>query len=289
MSDDWRRYHIAIDLDDDDDSRVQVLRMVERHRGLVDVLELGCSGGSTTEVLQQWGHRVVGVEYDPAAARAAAEFAVDVVVGDLDDPTTLDSLGDRRFDIVLAADVLEHLRHPLACLTAAVDRLRPGGVVVLSIPNIAHGDIRLALLDGRFEYTDVGLLDRTHISHFTDQSLRQLIADAGLVATRWHRLRRIIGCTEVRRGSTALDWARMVLDGDPEAMTYQWIVECRRAADAPDHDDGDVPVVAPLIERINHVAHFMVPPPPPPPPPGVRESIRLLRDAIGRRFGRGSH
>lgn len=281
MSDDWRRYDDSIDLSVDDDSRVQVLRSVERHPGLDDILELGCSTGRTSEVLRHWGRRVVGIEFDATAAAEARQHADEVIVGDLDDRDTLGRLGDRTFDMVLAADVLEHLRDPLGCLRDAVTRLRPGGVVVLSIPNVAHGDIRLALLEGRFEYTDVGLLDRTHISLFTIQSLRALITDAGLVAVNWHRIRRIMGNTEVRRGSSALDWARMVLDGDPEAMTYQWVVECRRASEAHAAVDDFAHEPAPLLDRVQHVARFMAPPPQ---QPGVRAAVRQLLAAV---FGRG--
>ena len=82
------------------------------------------------------------------------------------------------------ADVLEHLVDPLRVMTALNRMLARGGLVVISIPNIAHLWIRLSLLMGRFEYTDRGLLDRTHLRFFTYRSLRSLITDAGLCIVR---------------------------------------------------------------------------------------------------------
>lgn len=85
-----------------------------------------------------------------------------------------------RFDAIVYGDVLEHLADPLGALTVLNRRLEPGGMVVISIPNVAHLWIRLSLLLGRFEYADRGILDRTHLRFFTEKTLRRLLADAEL-------------------------------------------------------------------------------------------------------------
>jgi len=86
-----------------------------------------------------------------------------VIVGDLNVGTLWQELDGEQFDVVTFGDVLEHLLEPLDALRAAVRHLKPSGFVVISVPNIAHGDVRIALLLGTFPYRETGLLDRTHV------------------------------------------------------------------------------------------------------------------------------
>ena len=98
------------------------------------------------------------MEIDPLAAQRAEDSADRVVVGNVDSPGLWDLVDDESFDVVTFGDVLEHLRDPLAVLRMAVAKLKPTGFIVTSLPNVAHGDVRLSLLRGSFEYRDTGLL-----------------------------------------------------------------------------------------------------------------------------------
>ncbi len=140
------------------------------------VLELGCATGSTTKVLQERGCRVVGIEIDADAAQIAEQFCERVIVADLDLLDIDEALGDDTFDVIIAADVLEHLRNPLRVMTACLEHLRDEGEVLLSIPNIAHADARLALLRGDFDYQWCGILDETHMRFFTRRTLETFLA-----------------------------------------------------------------------------------------------------------------
>src|SRR4029077_8375176 len=93
---------------------------------------------------------------EPEAARAASRT---VVVGSVEDPATIERVADGAYDAIVLADVVEHLRHPEEALRTRVPKLRAGGRIVLSVPNVAHWSVRLGLLRGRFRYADVGLLD----------------------------------------------------------------------------------------------------------------------------------
>ena len=84
------------------------------------------------------------------------------------------------YDAILFLDVLEHLRDPDGVLRAARDWLRPGGRVLCSLPNVAHWRVRLALARGRFDYTENGLMDATHLRWFTRRTARELLTRAGL-------------------------------------------------------------------------------------------------------------
>lgn len=85
----------------------------------------------------------------------------------------------QEFDYILFADVLEHLRDPEAVLKRALPSLKAGGKVIVSVPNIANLVMRLSLLAGRFDYTERGILDRTHLRFFTLANLKRMIANCG--------------------------------------------------------------------------------------------------------------
>src|SRR5881396_3893714 len=162
------RYHAQIDLSQKNTSHAQLIRLTGRNK---DVLEVGPATGYVTKLLQQRGCRVWCVEIDPDAAKIAAEFCQQMVVDNVETMDLKSTFPQQRFDVVTFGDVLEHLIDPLGVLVRVKEVLKPGGYVVASVPNIAHGSIRLSLLAGRFDYLEKGLLDRTHLRFFTMESL----------------------------------------------------------------------------------------------------------------------
>ena len=97
-------------------------------------------------MLRDRGCAIVGIELEPGAAAAAAVHCERMVVGDLDALDLDAELGEDRFDVIVAADVLEHLKDPAGTLGRLRPFLAPGGYFVISLPNVAHADVRLALL-----------------------------------------------------------------------------------------------------------------------------------------------
>jgi 2-polyprenyl-3-methyl-5-hydroxy-6-metoxy-1,4-benzoquinol methylase len=188
------------------------------------VLELGCAGGHVTRALNKQGCRVTGIEIDPEAAMRARAFAEEILTADLCDVSWADKLEPEDFDVVLAADVLEHLTDPLRVLRACRSVLKPTGSLVVSLPNVAHADVRLALLQGEFDYRPWGLLDDSHLRFFTKQSAVDLLLAAGFVPTE---MRRVI--TPVFNSELQIDRegvSQSVVDEvlqDPEAETYQFV------------------------------------------------------------------
>lgn len=104
------------------------------------------------------------------------------LVADLDDLPA-----EERFDTVLLLDVLEHVVNPEPLLSSAVVRLKPGGHLLVSVPNIAHIAIRLTLLAGFFPRMAKGPLDRTHLHFFTRTTIRSLLASCSdlEIVTEW--------------------------------------------------------------------------------------------------------
>ncbi|MDX6716765.1 MAG: hypothetical protein QOH30_3323 [Baekduia sp.] len=155
------------------------------------VLDVGCATGYLAAELARRGCTVVGVEFDQVAAQQARAFCREVVVGDLESEAVradvqravTDAGG---VDTVICADVLEHLRDPWAVLAWLRTLLDPGGRAIVSVPNIAHWTVRRALLRGRFDYADFGLLDRTHLRFFTRASATELAHRAGFAVRAEH-------------------------------------------------------------------------------------------------------
>ena len=190
------------------------------------VLEFGCATGYMSEVLSSRRKcSVIGIELSAVAAEAARVHCEKVVAGDAESLDLDEALGADRFDVVLFADVLEHLRDPAALLRRVRPFLAEGGSIIASVPNIAHGSVRLALLRGEFRYRELGLLDNTHLRFFTRESLQDMFEGAGYLITEWLRQRFPIDQTEIAvPQDPALDPARRMLAEDPEATTYQFVI-----------------------------------------------------------------
>src|SRR5215467_730296 len=116
------------------------------------VLELGCGAGHMSRALRDQGCTVVGIEIHPEAAQKAASICERVIVEDLDYLPFERELGADRFDVVVAADVLEHLKDPLFILRTLKKFVLPQGYVVISVPNVAPISVRLALHSGKLPY-----------------------------------------------------------------------------------------------------------------------------------------
>lgn len=153
------------------------------------VLDVGCGAGATLHWLKQTGRcRVgVGIEMMESAAAIARTRADQVIVGDAN-LLVASALDAASFDVVLCLDVLEHLVDPWAFVAKLPRLLKPGGLVIASLPNVRHLRVVLPLLlAGRWRYESSGLLDRTHLRFFTRESALELLAGGGLKVQRWER------------------------------------------------------------------------------------------------------
>ncbi|WP_321474754.1 bifunctional glycosyltransferase/class I SAM-dependent methyltransferase [uncultured Paludibaculum sp.] len=147
-----------------------------------DILDIGCGHGYFASKLKENGHRVTGIDFleTPANLDALEDYRqMDLDTGDI---STV--VGDRRYDYVLLLDVLEHLRDPERLLREATKALRPGGRIIVSVPNVANITVRLQLLAGRFDYAPRGILDSTHLRFYTRRTARRMMEDCGLKSVR---------------------------------------------------------------------------------------------------------
>lgn len=165
------------------------LGLIERVLSGSTVLELGASTGYMSLALRSKSCHVTAVECDREALTILNERADETHYGDLEDPESLRYLEDRQFDVILLADVLEHLREPKRTLQLCRQWLAPKGTILVSMPNVAFWRVRLNLACGRWEMTPNGILDETHLRFFTRSTAERMFGDAGYMvvesATVW--------------------------------------------------------------------------------------------------------
>lgn len=147
-------------------------------------LEVGCGAGAFAAnlkaVREEAGSplEVWGVEMDSAAAEQAVRLLDKVLLGDV--ASVLPDLPVGHFDVIILNDVIEHVLEPGSLLESLRPLLKPGGHLVASIPNVRYffNVVNLAV-HGRWDYTDEGILDRTHLRFFTRSSMIGLLTGCG--------------------------------------------------------------------------------------------------------------
>ncbi len=185
------------------------------------MLDLGCATGTTGEALKRrQPATVVGIELEPAYAREAAARLDEVITGDVEltAPTG-------TFDVLIAADVLEHLKDPWTALRRYAALLEPGGTAVVSLPNVGHWSTYAHLARGSWPRRPEGIFDATHLRWFTLRDARELLLQAGLEPNRVVRRGWVL-----TRGSRldALAPPLLRVPGVRTLVTFQYILAARR-------------------------------------------------------------
>ena len=232
------KYDFALDMEADNSNSL-ILRNVARGS---EVLETACAHGRMTRYLRETLEcRVTVVEYDAEAGASAAKFAADSrhigpQLGDLEKGPWYDTLKKegRSFDVIVMADVLEHLSDPAKLLSRAKDLLKPGGSIWISVPNFTHNAVLIEMLNGRFDYRDVGLLDSTHVHFFSGVSLEAMVRGAGLSVVK--RLDPVLKVkrTEIKNSYRDVPWyVALYLKLRKGGEAYQFVWELKAKTGSP--------------------------------------------------------
>ncbi|HET6511950.1 MAG TPA: class I SAM-dependent methyltransferase [Candidatus Kapabacteria bacterium] len=173
-------YDFPVKIDDPVNSHGIQLRLLQDQGSRV--LDVGChSGMMGSFIKERYGSTVVGIDYDEGALNVAGTRLDAVYRTDLESADWAAMLLEREapFDVAIFGDVLEHVRYPEEVLRETKRLLKPGGKVIVSLPNVANLRVRLGLLRGNFRYADSGILDRTHLRFFTMETAHELLDKAG--------------------------------------------------------------------------------------------------------------
>lgn len=224
-------YKVALDADS---GPARVVRIVGEDKR---VLEIGAGPGSITKLLTSVSNcRVTALDIDAESVKKLAPYCEQAYQADLNNaawPEILDR--EKKFEVLVAADVLEHVYEPLVVLKTMKGFLNEDGYMVISLPHAGHSVIHACLLEEDFEYGDSGLLDRTHIRFFGIKNIQKLFEDAGLKIVHAEFVVRNPEHTEFsKRWARTSQELRSVLARNPFGLVYQVIVKA-----VPDDASGE--------------------------------------------------
>ena len=216
-------YQVKLDADS---GPARVVRMVGESKR---VLEIGAGPGSITKLLTHVSKcKVTALDIDAEAIKRLSPHCERAYQADLNNSSWVDVLrGDEgKFEILVAADVLEHVYEPLVVLKTMGLFLDSNGYMVVSLPHVGHSVIHACLLDENFDYQDFGLLDRTHIRFFGIKNIQKLFENAGMKIVHAEFVVRNPEHTEFsKQWAKTSDDLRTVLAKNPFGLVYQVIVK----------------------------------------------------------------
>jgi 2-polyprenyl-3-methyl-5-hydroxy-6-metoxy-1,4-benzoquinol methylase len=194
------------------------------------ILDVGCGVGKTGQYLREKGFKeIFGVEINTNAGQQAKSFYKEVIIGDIEK----DVLPFNRsfFDCILYGDVLEHLIDPWKVLRSHREILKDDGIIICSIPNIRYYKIlKPLILNGRWEYVDLGILDRTHLRFFTLKTIEDMFRETG------YEIKKLI--KKKRCSKTMKLINRLVFNGLIDFLVLQYRIVGIKTSGIPNVDEG---------------------------------------------------
>lgn len=209
--------------------RTDLIELMDKENKPCRILEVGCGCGTTLLRIRYMNPQaeIYGVELCQGSAKIAAKLmpvsAENIETMELKFP-------ENYFDYIIFGDVLEHLQNPWQVLEKMKCYLKADGYFLASIPNIAHYSILYDLLNGKWQYQEAGILDKTHLRFFTWQTIIDMFQGAGykIVDKRFKR----IGVSDADRKSHE-EFVNSIVKTYPmvsreEIMAYQYLVKAAK-------------------------------------------------------------
>jgi glycosyltransferase involved in cell wall biosynthesis len=209
-----------------DSSHDVILELLSSSARGLKVLDVGCSSGLLSQRIREFGHYVVGV--DIVEHPDVRDRVDDFVQADLEGG--LPSLAGGTFDVVIAADVIEHVARPAALLTEMAAVVAPQGRMIVSTPNFGHWYARMRVFTGTFDYDRRGILDEGHLRFFTRRGLRRTVGEARLAMVDLRHTGLPLGAIGARRTwrtSLVRSIDRSLVRVWPSLFGYQFVATLR--------------------------------------------------------------
>lgn len=219
-----KRYEpMAIDLENTNNSHSLIIEMTGTNKR---VLEIGTSTGYISKILMDMGNQVVGIEIDRESGEIAKKYCESMILGDVEELDLDEYLEPSSFDIIILGDILEHLRWPGCFLERIKKYLADNGYLVVSLPNVCHGDVLLNLMKGSFCYSSKGLLDETHLHFFGRKNIFILFNKYGYIIRNLRTTTVPLGTTELKVDlkSTPI-LLKEFIKALPDSEVYQFVFE----------------------------------------------------------------
>lgn len=188
------------------------------------ILDIGAGNGSLGRLFSMLGKNVIvdGIEPNAVAASIAEPYYRAMYVGYLSDYISV--IDFEEYDFIVLADVIEHIDNPQIFLLQLTARLGSRATLLISIPNVAFGAVRLSLARGEFNYVDSGILERTHLRFFTYETAVNLFTSLGLGVSTSISLCRSFYRSEFERSSLGIPgWSLIKYAFTTDARAYQYL------------------------------------------------------------------
>jgi 2-polyprenyl-3-methyl-5-hydroxy-6-metoxy-1,4-benzoquinol methylase len=143
------------------------------------VLEVGCHSGGFSQWIQKQNCEVTGIEINSKALEEAKPFLMEAFCGDIENEDFWKNLSEKKFDVIMFEHVLEHLANPWKILKQCKNILNKNGMLIIALPNISNADSRFNMFIGNFDYSETGVMDKTHLRFFNQKTIREMIVQAG--------------------------------------------------------------------------------------------------------------
>ena len=189
----------------------------------LNILDIGCATGVNGAFLKNQGmaKRVVGIELSDEMAKEAESNLDKVIVGNIENKSTIDQLGEEIFDFIIIGDVLEHLYDPWAVLNQLTSLLTEKGKIIISVPNIQHIELFISIyIKGEWPYNDRGIFDKTHLRWFTYKNILQIEEKCNLKIQKIERVFRF----RDRLDSKFPFYGKALKKVFPNIFTFQYFV-----------------------------------------------------------------
>ncbi len=219
------KYDKEIDINDKNTVYYKILEEIKPN---TTILEVGCSTGYFTKILKEIKKcKVDCIEIDKEAAKLAKKFCDKIIISDIETLDFSNYFEEKYYDTILLADVLEHLKYPEILLEKLKNYLKEEGFLLISIPNITHASIALNIINGKWEYKPIGLLDETHLRFFDKQSFLNLLEEKGFCPIKIKRV--IINPWDTEFKTPYSKYPKEIINyiekNNPDYNTYQFIIK----------------------------------------------------------------
>ena len=145
------------------------------NQGNLKILDLGCAGGYLSQAWKIKNNFILGIDIAEKSIQQAEKTLDQVYLADLENYDWLNKIQEKKFDIILCAEILEHLFDPQKFLIKLKDILQPDGCIILTTPNFLVWNNRLRIFLGHYGHKEV-FNDLSHIHLFSYNSLKKLLA-----------------------------------------------------------------------------------------------------------------
>ena len=222
-------------LNDESSPHYNILELIEDNSSILDI---GAGNGILAQVLRKSGKsfQIDGIEPCAKACEIAAPYYRNLYQGYIQD--YIDKINFEDYDYIVMADLIEHVSDPLDLLQNISDQISAKTKVIIDVPNVSFASVRLSLLKGIWDYSDSGLIEKTHLRFFTKKTLLAMFKNANFKVEKIINLRHEYDKTEIPVQIGQYSWGTInEINQDKSSSVYQYLFILSKG-----FEDAEIPI-----------------------------------------------